>query len=219
MSEAIEVKPFKSEAKDTEYHFKKEKIRNSEGEVIGEGKKLPSVKFPLPVPNPEGVLEIIQAGGKELQLLMDAVEEIVYNAGRDLINDLRAKNPEKEIDVSLIDLGKLAWSIIANIPRAERRGLGLSDEDWDSFAGDYRAIMPKTTGKDVDRIEKHIQLFKKKFYPCRNDKKALGVLADMLSLWGAHTSTMEDNKEVYEYLKGRVDTLLAEEEKILAEAL
>jgi len=215
----FEVKNFKSEVKELEYHFKKEKIRNAEGDVIGEGKKLPSVKLGLSILTPEGLLEVIQAGGKELELLMDAVEEITYNAGRDLINDLRAKNPEKDIEPSMIDLAKLAWSVIANIPRAERRGLGLSDEDWESFAADYRSIMPKATGKDVDRIEKHIQLFKKKFYPCRNHKKALGVLADMLSLWAVSSSTMEDNKEVYEYLKGRVDVLLAEEEKVLAEAL
>lgn len=216
---SFEIKSFKAEPKEFEYHFKKEKIRNAEGDVIGEGKKLPSVKLPVSVLTAEGLLEVVAAGGKELELLMDAVEDILYNAGRDIINDLRAKNPDRTIEPSMVDLTKLAWSVIANIPRAERRGLGLSDEDWESFGADYRAIMPKATGKDVDRIEKHIQLFKKKFYPCRNDKKALGVLQDMLSLWAVSSSTMEDNKEVYEYLKGRVETLLAEEEKVLAEAL
>lgn len=216
--------PIKTDAKETAYHFKKEKIKNAEGDVIGEGKKLPSIKIGLPVPNAEGILEIIQAGGKELELLLEAAFDVVYNGGRDIINDIRAKNVEakkgdEEIKAEQVDLTKLAWSVLANIPRAERRGLGISDEDWDSFAADYRAIMPKVTGKEVDRIEKHIQLFKKKFYPCRNDKKALGVLQDALGMWASNTSSMEDNQDVYEYLKGRVDTLMQEEEKVLAEAL
>jgi len=213
------VAVIKTEAKEVDFHFKKEKIKNGAGEVIGEGKKLPSVKVALPVPSTEGILEIVQAGGPELGLLMDAVQEVVYAAARDVINDLRAKNPDAEIKSENIDVSKLAWGIIARIPKAERRGLGIADEDWDAFSADYRAIMPKVTGKDVERIEKHIQLFKKKFYPCRNDKKALGVLADMLALWAASTSSMEEHQEVYEYLKGRVETLLSEEEKVLAEAL
>lgn len=220
MPEAVEVKNFKVDLKETDYHFKKEKIRDSEGKVIGEGKKLPSVKVPVPVPSDEGILEIIQAGGKELQLLRDAVFEIVYTRGRNLLNDIRSKLADgEEIKSEMLDIKQLTWSLIANLPKAERRGLGISDEDWESFAADYRGMMPKVTGKDMDRIEKHVQLFKKRFYPCRNDKKALGVLQDMLNLWATNTSSMEENSDVFEYLKERVDTLMKEEEKILAEAL
>jgi len=216
----MEVKVFKTEDKEVDVHFKKEKIKNAAGEVIGEGKKLPSIKLNVPVPSMEGILEIIQAGGKELELLQDAIFDQVYGQLRTLVNDIRSKNPDTdEIKPEQIDLKQLAWSVIANLPKGERRGLGISDDDWDSFAADYRSIMPKVTGKDLDRIEKHIQLFKKKFYPCRNDKKALQVLHDALQLWAANTSLMEDNQEVYEYLKGRAETLLAEEEKVLAEAL
>ena len=220
MAEPFEVKTIKTDTKEQDFHFKKEKIKNDKGEVIGEGKKLPSITVGLPVPSAEGILEIIQAGGKELELLLASVQDVVYDAARTIVNDIREKLPDgQEVKPDMIDLAKLAWSVIANTAAVERRGLGLSDDDWDSFAADYRAIMPKATGKDIDRIEKHIQLFKKKFYPCRNDKKALTVLSDMLSLWAVNTSTMEDNKDVYEYLKGRVDTLLQEEEKVLAEAL
>lgn len=219
MSDQIEVKPVTTEPKETDYHFKKEKIKDDKGNVIGEGKKHPSIKVALPVPNAQGILDIVQAGGKELELLLDAAFEVVYGAGRTIINDLRSKAPEGEVKAEMVDVNQLLWSVIANMPKAERRGLGIAEEDWDQFAADYRAIMPKVTGKDADRIEKHIQLFKKKFYPCRNDKKALGVLQDMLNLWATNTAAMEDNTEVFEYLSGRVASLMKEEEKILAEAL
>lgn len=205
--------------KETGVHFKKEKIRDAEGNVIGEGKKLPSLKYPLPIPTVNGFLQILEAGGKELELLGAAAYDVVYGQLRNLVNEIRVKNPEGTITPEMIDAAKLTWSFIATIPPGERRGLGISEEDWEAFSADYRAIMPKVTGKDKDRVEKHVQLFKKKFGPCRNDKKALGVLKDMLNMWAANTSSMEENEDVYEYLSKRVDTLLAEDEKVLAEAL
>jgi hypothetical protein len=144
----------------------------------------------------------------------------VYGRLRTVINEVREKLPaDAEIKPEMIDLSQASWSVIASIPKAQRAGLGISDEDWNDFAADYRAIMAAATGKDADRIEKHIQLFQKKFAPCRNDKKALGVLKEMLAVWAANTGSMEDNQTVYEYLSNRVDSLLAEEEKILSEAL
>lgn len=209
-----------SEAKEVAFHFKKEKIRNAANEVIGEGKKLPSIKVSVPRPTTEGILKIVEAGGKELELLLDAATDVVIDRVRTVINEVRAKLPEgQEIKPEMIDLSQATWSVIANIPKAVRKGLGISDEDWEDFAADYRAVMPKATGKDVDRIEKHIKLFKSKYAQCRNDKKALGVLDQMLDVWAANTGEMEDNQTVFEYLKNRVQSLLQEEEKILSEAL
>jgi hypothetical protein len=217
--EPIVVKAVETAPKEAAFHFKKEKIKDADGKVIGEGKKLPSIKTNLPVPTAKGILDIVEAQGKELELLQDACFDVVYAQARTLIDKLRDKNPEAEIKPEDIDQSQLLWSVIANMPKAQRRGLGIAEEDWDDFAADYRAIMPGATGKDKDRIEKHIQLFKKKYQQCRNDKKALGVLQEMLQLWAATTSAMEDNENVYEYLKSRVETLLQEDEKVLAEAL
>lgn len=211
--------PIPTEVKEYSFHFKKEKIKDSAGKVIGEGKKLPSIKANLPVPSAEGILAIVQTGGKELELLQDAMADIVFSQARGQINDLREKSPEAEIKPDFLDLSKLNWSFIANLPKSERRGLGISDEDWDAFFADYRAIMPKATGKDEDRIEKHVAIYKRKFATIRNDKKALGVLNEMLALWAANTGAMEDHETVYDYLKKRVEVLLQEEEKVLAEAL
>lgn len=205
--------------KEVSFHFKKEKIKDTAGKVIGEGKKLPSIKASLPVPSAEGILTIVQAGGKELELLQDAMSDIIFSQARGQINELREKGTDVEIKPDALDTSKLSWSFIANLPKSERRGLGISDEDWDAFFADYRAIMPKATGKDEDRIEKHVAIYKRKFATVRNDKKALGVLNEMLALWAANTGAMEDHETVYDYLKKRVEVLLQEEEKVLAEAL
>lgn len=211
--------PVKSDTKEVLFHFKKEKIKDAEGKVIGEGKKLPSLKLSIPVPSAEGILDIVAAGGKGLELLQEALQDVVFVQSRNLINEIRVKSPEAEIKPEQISIDQLAWNFIATLAPAARRGLGISDEDWEEFFTDYRNIMPTVTGKDKERVEKHVALFKSKYQRCRNDKKALKVLQEMLELWASHTTAMEDNTAVYEYLKERVETLLKEEEKILAEAL
>lgn len=208
-----------SEDSKVSYHFKKEKIKNEKGEKIGEGKKLPSVEGNIPVPNAEGVLKIVEAGGKAWELLQEVMKDAVFTQGRAMIDAWREANPDKEVPAGVLDSSKLAWDFIANLPKSERRGLGISDEEWEDFFSDYREVMPKATGKDADRIEKHVAIYKKKFSSVRNDKKALAVLNDMLALYATSTSNMEEVEKVYDYLKKRVEALLQEEEKVLAEAL
>lgn len=213
------LKQFPSEAKEVTYHFKKEKVRNEKGEKIGEGKKLPSTKGTVPVPSAEGIIEIVSAGGPALKFLQDVMQDAVFTHGRALVDAWRESNPDKEVPAEVLDASKLGWDFLANLPQGERRGLGITDEDWEDFFGDYREVMPKATGKDLDRIEKHIAIYKKKFSAVRNDKKALGVLNDMLALYATSTGNLEDNEKVYDYLKKRVETLLQEDVKVLAEAL
>lgn len=216
-----------TENKEANFHFKKEKIKDEKGEVVGEGKKLPTYKTTIPVPTPEAILDIIShgaeegAGKKGLELLLDVMYDVAFERGRQVINAFREdpKNEGKEVPADLLKSEDLDWYAIASLPKGERRGLGLSDEDWEDFYKDYRAVMPAAAGKDKDRIEKHVQIYKKKFATIRNDKKALGVLNEMLALYAASTSAMEDNQGVYDYLKKRVETLMKEEEKVLAEAL
>lgn len=216
---AAPVVQIPTEPKEVSYHFKKEKVKNEKGEVIGEGKKLPTVKTSIPVPTADGLLAIISAGGKPLELLQEMMQDVVYERGRQLINAFREQNSDKEVTPDVIDAAQLDWNVIANLPKSERRGLGISDEDFEQFFEDYKGVMPLATGKDLDRIEKHVAIYKRKFATVRNDKKALGVLNDMLALYAASTASMEENQAVYEYLKKRVETLLQEEEKVLAEAL
>lgn len=210
-----------TENKEAAYHFKKEKIKDAEGKVIGEGKKLSSVKVQVPVPTTEAILDIVAHGGKALELLQDLMLDVVTERGRQIINSWREnpENAEKEIPADLLKAEDLDWVKIASLPKSERRGLGISDEDWETFFTDYRALMPLATGKDKDRIEKHVQIYKKKFSTVRNDKKALKVLDDMLALYASSTANMEENEGVYDYLKKRVESLMKEDEKVLAEAL
>lgn len=208
------------DVKETSFHFKKEKMKDDKGEVIGEGKKLPTLKLQLPVrPSADAVLKIIEVGGKELDLLLDTMQETVEARAREIINAWREKNEGKEVPADVLaDAKSFAWSTIANLPKSER-GLGIEEAEWDAFFADYRAVMPGATGKDKDRIEKHVAIYKRKFQSIRNDKKALSVLDDMLALYATATPNMEDNQKVYDYLKERVTTLKQEEEKVLAEAL
>lgn len=224
---AVPLPVLKTESKEANYHFKKEKIKDAEGKVVGEGKKLPTIKTSIPVPTEDAILDIVaagsqsEAGKKGLELLKDLMFDVVFERGRQIINAWREDpaNAGKEVPADLLKPADLDFFAIASLPKAERRGLGISEEEWDAFFENYREVMPLATGKDKERIEKHVQLFKKKFATVRNDKKVLGVLADMLTLYAASTPNLEDHQGVYEYLTKRVETLLKEDEKVLADAL
>ena len=105
------------------FHFKKTKV-----EETGEDYKRPTVELEkLPVPSVEGVIAILQSGGKQLDLLMEAVQNIVLDRARELVNE------KEDINAENFPYDQLSWEKIATLPKAERRGGGISKETWEEF--------------------------------------------------------------------------------------
>lgn len=200
------------------FHFRTEKIRNEVNEVIGEGKKHPTIFADLPVPTDQDLIEYIAANGKEAQFLREVVYEAIATAARDQINEWRLDNKDTTPTAGILDLPKLTFTAIANTPPKDRAAPEIPEEVWNSFYEDYKKVIVDT-GKEPVRVQKHIVLFKAQFRTCKFDKPALSVLRDMLNLWAAKTENMEDNKEAYEVLSNKVDKYLKAEEKNLVNAL
>ena len=112
----------------------------------------------------------------------------------------------------------MTFTAIANMPKSERGAPDIPDEVWNTFFEDYKNVLV-STGKEVQRVAKHVVLFKSHFRTCKYDKPALSILKDNLNLWAAKTEAMEDNAECYQFLTDRLDKYLKAEEKNLVGAL
>lgn len=207
------------------FHFKKEKLRDETGKEIGEGKKLPTAELFLPVPKSSYLVEILtdttDKFTKERALLMDAVSDVVYGVARGQINAFREipANKETPITMSVLDLQKLDWTAIANMPKGERGSSVPSDDDIKAFLESYLEVMPAATGKSKEKIENHCALFTAKFKKQRGQKELLEVMLSALSIYVAtvgesQPEVLDDNAPVVEYFTNMLDRYLKSEEKI-----
>jgi hypothetical protein len=203
------------------FHFRAESIKDEAGKVIGKSEKRPSVELAIPTIETEDLLAIIEAGGKSLELLLEAANDVIYQAARDVI--ATAIEDKKELNQALIDgnHANLDWDKIASKPKAERRGSGISKEEWEAFVEDYTAVMavaqPDKTPEQIATAATHIS---KKFANCRFNKPVIGTLRGYVATWFANTPNKEDFQSIYETLDNRAETLLnADEAGKLAEAI
>ena len=114
----VDVKPFK-------FHFKKDEL----------GNKRESVELNLPCPSVEGLVKILEAGGKQLDMLLAAASDVIAAQARSILND------NETMVAATFPLDQCTWEFIANLPEAEKRGRGIPKEVWEAFGKDYAAIM------------------------------------------------------------------------------
>lgn len=183
------------------FRFKKDKL----------GNKRPAVELRLPVPSVEGIVEILKAGGKQLELLQDAIYATVKSVAGDIVSS------DEKITQETFPIASLYWEAIANMPKAERAT--ISAEQWEAFTTDYTAVMPSVAGKTPDQVGLACQIYVKKFVQIKTNKPLLKKLQEQLALY-METPNAEQFQDVLELLLRRLDTYLsAEEPVILAENL
>jgi hypothetical protein len=205
MSEAITANVDKLiDTREMEFRFKKDKL----------GNKRPNVKFDkVPVPSVEGVIAILQNGGKEWELLQDAIADTVRSVLGDFVAD------DLELDPSKFDLSKVSWQAIANMPKEDRRSSSIPSEVWEAFVGDYTSVMPQLTGKKQAAVELACEIFVKKMAPVKTNKNALNKLKEQLSIYSG-TANAEQYGEILELLVRRTDNYLKmDDPAVLAENL
>lgn len=208
------------------FHFKTEKIRNEKNEVIGEGKKHPSVELDLPVPTLDALAEFISDPAKyakEVELLLSTLTDQVYRIARQQINDFRDKQENKDATVtaSVLDYDKLSWSAIANMPKAERASSVPGDEDIKAFLTMYADIMPAAMSKNKEQIENHVLCFQTGFKKQRSQKEILEFFKQAIAIFAATAGeeAVGEHLEVIEYFSNRLDKMLQAEEKITLDSL
>lgn len=199
----------KVDVKEVKFHFKKVALTDNEGKEIGEHTKRPTVELATPVPSVEGIIAIIEGGGKPLELLLDAAAEIVIARAREIINE------KEDITQDNFPLEQLAWEAIANLPKAERRGGGIGKEVWEDFGKDYLATMPSVTGKTAEQIGNAVKILLAKFAPCKTNKPVLNKLKEQLGIYAVNSPQSESFADCIEFLTQKADTLLAVDDAAL----
>lgn len=193
---------------EVKFHFRKVK-----DETTGEETKRPTVTVPLPLPSFEGIVDILQTGGKGLDLLKEAVANIVVDRARELINE------KEDINEDNFPYDQVKWETIANLPKAERRGGGISKETWEDFAKDYIAVMPGVTGKTENSVMLATKVYLNKFQQVKLDKKVLNLLKGQLAIYLNHTPRAEEFADCVEFLDKKAQQFLDMDSSNMLEAL
>lgn len=182
------------------FSFKKQKIMD---DTLGMEVKRPPVTLNVPIPTFEGLVEALMSGDKVSQFVLDLVEEAIKDQVRSQLSDTdRPVMRQSELDTS-----KLTLSYIANMPKSERTGGGISKETWDEFEKDYIETMGPIRGS-VDKAAKAAKLFTGRYAQCRTEKNVLKFLQEQLATWSQNSAQVEEFADVFKYLDDRATDLI-----------
>jgi len=161
-----------------------------------------AVKLSVGVPSVEGIVQILEAGGKGLELLQEALYDTIQSALRPWVAD--TDNASQDT----IDLSKFTWDAIANQPREDRRSATISEESWKGFAADYIAVMPSVSGKTAAQVGNAVEVYTRKLTPVKTNKPVLQALQVQLSLYIEHSPNAAEYEDVLEFLLRRIENYL-----------
>jgi len=181
--------------KDFKFRFKKDKL----------GTKRADVELKAFVPSVEGIVTILEKGGKGLELLQDAIYDVIRSALAGDVGDNESFN-QAFYDANAT---KYSWEAIANQPREDRRASAISEELWAAFAADYIAVMPGVTNKTAEQVGNATVVYLKKFAQVKTNKEVLGKLKEQLSLYVEHSPNAEQFTDIIELLVRKADGYLS----------
>lgn len=197
---------FSIDARATIFNFKKSKDKDTGLETVRK-----PVTLVLPYPSVEGIADILRAGGKQLQLLFDAVESVINSAARDLLYE------DTDLNAANFPVEKVSWKAISEIPKAQRRGGGIPKETWEEFAEDYIACMPSITGKTVEQVSRAAKIFLTKLATVKTTLPVIKLLVEQLTIYAEKAENAKDYEECIEFLLTKADTYMnLSEEDLLA---
>lgn len=192
--------------KPVKFNFKKSKDKVSGIETVRE-----SLELAIPYPSMEGIVAILEGGGKGLELLVEAMEGIVNSAARDLIAEDTALN------AATFPVAKVSWEFIATLPKAQRRGGGIPKEVWEAFAQDYVECMPEATGKSVEQVANAAKILMNKLAQVKTNEPVLQLLVTQLALYAETSQNIEEYQDCVAFLVAKADVFLnTSDEELLA---
>jgi len=190
----------------TQFNFKKSKDKISGIETVRE-----SVVLAMPYPSMEGIVAILEGGGKGLELLVEAMESVVNAAARDLLYE------DTTLNAAAFPVDKVSWEFIANMPKAQRKGGGIPKETWEGFAQDYVEVMPAVTGKTIDQVANAAKILAAKLTAVRTNEPVLQLLVEQLAVYADNSPNVEEYQDCVAFLLNKAETFLnVSEEELLA---
>lgn len=205
--------------KEFKWFFKAENLKDENGEPTGvKGRKHPDVVATLPVPSFEEAVEKALANEKVKKLFTELIEDLIFQGGRSQINAFLEANPEGTFTASNFNLDKLTIEFLSTIDK-KSRGLWSPDaEDMKAFIEDYKTTMTTTVGYDAKKVGIHCKNFEKGLLKIKGDKAILTKLKDIMVLYAANSTNMEENQPTYDWLQARIERWLKVEEKVTVDA-
>jgi hypothetical protein len=198
LREAIAISyDFSVDVKPVKFNFKKQTDKDTGVETIRE-----AVELAVPYPSIEGIVAIIEAGGNQLELLFDAMADVVNSQARDIIAD------DTAINAANFPVDKLAWKFIADLPKAQRRGGGIPKETWEEFVVDYIKVMPEATGKTKEQVTNMSKILLNKLAQVKTNEPVLNMVVEQLAIYADKSPNVEDYKECLEFLLKKADSFL-----------
>jgi hypothetical protein len=183
--------------KETNFSFKKDKEL---------GITRPKVTLQVPQATPDLVVQVLETGGKELDLLLEAMNDVLVGVAREQVNE------NTSITQETLDLTVVNWKAIAELPPAARRGGGIPKETWAEFQKDYIDVMPGLTGKNLEQVTNAAKLFVARLQPVKTNKLFLNKLNEQLSIWFSKSPNAEEFTTCYEFLANKVTELLKKDD-------
>lgn len=190
---------FKVVTKPVVFNFKKSTDKETGIETIRK-----PVQLAIPYPSMEGIISILEKGGKGLELLIEAIESVVNAEARNILYD----DEKYELNASNFPVDKISWEYIANLPKAQRRGGGIAKETWEGFAQDYVEVMPAATGKTVEQVANAAKILVSKLTQVRTNEPVLQLLVEQLAIYAEHSPNIEEYQECVAFLLNKADNFL-----------
>lgn len=198
----------KLDFKEAKFNFRKQK-----DEATGVETKRATVELSkLPVPSVEGIVAILETGGKALDLLLEAVSDVVVARARDVINE------NESITSDNFDYSQCDWNIIANLEKEDRRS-GISKETWEDFAVDYVEVMPAISGTTKEQSANAAKIFAGKFASIKSKKDVIAKLKLRLAMYAEHSPKAAEFAECIDFLFKKADKLIQAKEESLEDNL
>jgi hypothetical protein len=186
------------------YNFKKDKL----------GNKRSSVEIPTPVPSVEGIVAILQEGGKKLELLQDVLADYIRGAVGEWVGDNADASAEN------FKANDFSWEALANKPKQDRRQVTITPEQWAAFFEDYKKVMSVASKKTEEQLDNACKVYGAKFAMFKTDKKTLEALKGQLTIYADATESGDEHVEILDLLLRRLETYLkADDPAALAAAL
>lgn len=193
--------------RNTPFHF-----RSNGKDEKGNPIKRDTVNLLLSYPTVHGLVDIFNAGGKGLDKLVNLVSDAIDEHVRNVLTE----NPNFTSVNFPYELG--TWDAYVNVPETERKLRGIAKEVWAAFRADYIAVITSATGKDQSVIEKGAKLMiDQRFSDVKSNKKALGKLAEYLTIYAEKSTQAENFADCVTTLYEKADTLLKADSDALAD--
>lgn len=197
---------FDVNVKPVNFNFKKSTDKETGIETIRK-----PVQLAIPYPSVPGIVNILERGGKELELLLEVMESAVNSAARDLLYE------DETLNAVTFPVDKVSWEAIANLPKAQRRGGGIPKETWEGFVLDYCEVMPAATGKTVEQVANAAKILGNKLAQVKTNEPVLQLLVEQLAIYLEHSPNIEEYQDCVAFLINKANNFLnVSEEELLA---